>query len=119
MAISSLHRHPVCDYSDYTPEISAKNREHFGTSVHHSQSDPIPSLFHIRPENKYQSRGMFLSSAQHGVLYPRQPRISPQIHQQNTTPKRDLSPKHPSKTRQNHQSPLHILSRKKNRKTVT
>jgi hypothetical protein len=97
MAISSLRRHPVCDYSDYTPEISANSREHFGTSVLHSQSDPIPSLFHITPENKSQSRGMFLSSAQHGVLYPRQPRISPQIHQQNTTPKRDSSQNTPQK----------------------
>jgi hypothetical protein len=45
------------------------------------------AFFHNRPENKSQNSGTFLSATQHGVFCPRQPRISPQIHQQKTTPK--------------------------------
>jgi hypothetical protein len=49
-------------------------------------------------KNKVEIRGMFFSTQKHAVTAPRLPRIPPQLHHKNTTPKTHIFPKHPSKT---------------------
>jgi hypothetical protein len=49
-------------------------------------------------ENKVEIHGMFFSTQKHAATAPRLPRIPPQLHHKNTTPKTPIFPKHPSKT---------------------
>jgi hypothetical protein len=57
-----------------------------------------PGFRHGTTKNKVEIRGMFFSTQKHAVTAPRLPRIPPQLHHKNTTPKTPISPKHPSKT---------------------
>jgi hypothetical protein len=54
-------------------------------------------------ENKGEIRGVFFNTQKHAVIAPRLPRIPPQLHHKNTTPKTRIFPKHPSKTPANRQ----------------
>jgi hypothetical protein len=50
-----------------------------------------------RPKNKVEKRGVFFDARKLPPKTPRPPRNSPQSHQQKTTFRHPLSPKHPSK----------------------
>jgi hypothetical protein len=66
------------------------------------QGNQPPERQHRSPsKNKVQNRGAFLAAKKFIASSPPQPRIPPQTHHQNTTPKHPLFPKHPSKTPQN------------------
>jgi hypothetical protein len=59
-------------------------------------------------ENKVEIRGMFFSTQKQAINAPRLPRIPPQLHHKNTTPKTPISPKPPLKTPiKAHLSPSH------------
>jgi hypothetical protein len=49
-------------------------------------------------KNKVEIREEVFSAQKHAVITPRLPRIPPQLHHKNTTPKTRTSPKHPLKT---------------------
>jgi hypothetical protein len=45
----------------------------------------LPRTSRIRPENKVGNRGVFFASQKRAAKAPRLPRITPQIHHENTT----------------------------------
>jgi hypothetical protein len=63
--------------------------------------------------NKVEIRGMFLSTKKQAINAPQLPRIPPQLHHQNTTPKTPILPKPPLKTPMKaHVSPTHHVIKK-------
>jgi hypothetical protein len=65
------------------------------------QPRPLKKPHPQPPQNKVQNRGAFLAVKKSVASSPSPPRIPPQIHHRNTTPKHPLFPKHPLKTPQN------------------
>jgi hypothetical protein len=65
-------------------------------------SIPIPRTTHVSEsggtKNKVENRGMFFSTQKQAATAPHSPRIPPQLHHKNTTPKTPNLPKPPSKT---------------------
>jgi hypothetical protein len=62
-------------------------------------------LLRARPENKVLLFGVVSAAKKHAANSPRLPCESPQLHQQNTTPKTRISAKPPAKTRKAHHTP--------------
>jgi hypothetical protein len=67
-----------------------------------SESPSLPSPERpntpVGVKNKVEIRGMFFTAQKQAVTAPRLPRIPPQLHHENTTPKTPIFTKHPSKT---------------------